>query len=325
MNAMVECRALELPKLVVAVGYGPELPVYHRARALWEFYASHFPGVDILFVRDSQDLPRGEMVFDGNDLVVGLGPLPVERENSYATTGKWSAEDNAQQIYRQIAVYDYLLRVRTEPFYLYQATVTSVVDFRGLAKVMSLMPETGCYAGMPAQLATPDEVKGLVFCCINTLLSRDVVSSLRQRYEASDERTLVPNDVWQGLLLRDLPRIPVPVFSYTKARNSPLDCEDIGWKTQRLMEMGHFHFRIKTASEQDGLPCREAVDPWIMLKIMQTILTSPAYPEATRQMLVDMATFSDADETGTIPAVMGKPIFHTHKRRVAIDESDFPA
>ena len=39
------------PGLVVTIGYGDELPVFRRARALWQFYMTHFPGIEVIFLR----------------------------------------------------------------------------------------------------------------------------------------------------------------------------------------------------------------------------------------------------------------------------------
>ena len=39
--------------LIVCLGDGPELPVYARARALWQFYASHFPNIQFLVTTHS--------------------------------------------------------------------------------------------------------------------------------------------------------------------------------------------------------------------------------------------------------------------------------
>lgn len=323
-NTLAACKALKRPDLVVCVGYGDEMPVFSRARALWEFYGSHFPGIEIVYVRDTDKLGKGETVREGRDLLIGVGSYAKNTDPDYATSGRWSMLENARQIYRQMAIYDYFLRSRSKPFYLYQSTITSVVDFRGLLTVLDQLPTTRCYAGMPGQLNKPPELAGLIFCCgTNNIFSSDLLEVMRSRYNAEEDHAYAPNDIWQALVLNDIPRIPIPFFSFTKPRAAGSNFDDVLWKTRRLIELGHYHFRIKTTSEQEGLAAREDVDPWIMLKVMESILATPAAPDALRSCLLELATFSEADENGLLPHVLPQLIF-TSPRPVALSDHDFP-
>jgi hypothetical protein len=294
------------PDLIVFFGYGDELPVFVRARALWQFFISHYPNVRAIFVRETDKLGRGEIESNGHDLLVGIGgylePGKLER-NGYAATGKWSPSENGRAIYRQMAVYDYLLRTHEHPFYLYTSTITSVVDFRGLFALMDSMPKTGCYAGMPGRLTNPPELDGLTFACgTNSLFSRDMMELLRNRYDPSHTYATLPNDIWQALVLQDIPRTLLPFFSFVKPRADISHDNNISVLTKRLLEQGHFHFRIKTTSAEAGYGAREDTDPWIMLKVMEAILDSHPPVQSNRQLIEKLAVMTNPKNGKTLSA-----------------------
>ena len=42
-SLLARIAATERSDLIVMIGYGDELPIFRNARALWQFYAAHFP------------------------------------------------------------------------------------------------------------------------------------------------------------------------------------------------------------------------------------------------------------------------------------------
>jgi hypothetical protein len=294
------------PDLIVYFTYGEELPVFVRARALWQFFISHYPNVRAIFVRETEKLERGEVQANGYDLLIGIGgnesPETLER-NGYAATGIWSANENKRCIYRQMAIYDYLLRTHDKPFYVYQATITSVVDFRGLFALIDSMPKSGCYAGMPGRLQTPVELEGLTFVCgTNSLFSSDMLKLMRNRYDPDHFYTTLPNDIWQALVLQDFQRISIPFFSFVKPRNDLAKKNNIDLLTKRLLEEGHFHFRVKTTSAEAGYASREDTDPWIMLIVMKAILESHPSTQANQQLIEKLVQSLGAANGKTLSA-----------------------
>lgn len=276
------------PKLLVYFGYGDELPVFTRARALWQFFLTHYPNVEAIFARTSTKLPRGEVRHDGYDLVVGTGDGQnlAAAETGYAASGIWSSKENRDTIYRQQAVYDYLLRQHKEPFFLFQTTVTSVIDFRGLSALLDSLPTSGCFAGSPARLNSPPELSGLTFASgANSLFSSDLLQLMRERYDPEHPHVNYPNDIWQALTLADVERRPLPFFSFTRPRSLDSRRSKVPELTHRLLAMGHYHFRVKTTSAEAGLGLREEIDPWVMAGIMDAILNSPPDPEANRSLI----------------------------------------
>ncbi len=309
---------------IVYFCYGDELPTFVRARALWAFYISHFPDVQAYFVRSTRDLPRGEVVSNGSDLLIGLGRASngLNEAAGYRDTGVWSGAENEDVIFRQVAVYDYFLRKYTKPFLLFNATITSVVDIRGLMTAMECMPTTRCYAGSPARLsaggANPPPLGGLTFVSgANTLLSSDIVALLRDRYDPDSPHVHLPNDVWQALMLQDVPRTPLPLFSFIKPRQPDTFFAPIAEMTRVLLRHGHYQFRVKTTSHEAGLGLREDIDPWLMLRIMKTILETVVHVQETRalihQILVsanpaDGVALAAYDESGFFAGPRGFPM-----------------
>lgn len=283
------------PHLVVLICYGDELPVFRRARALWEFYLQHFPQIKVYFMSHTDELPVGQVIEQGNNLIVGSAETQSSdlREQGYEDSGVWSTKQNKAQIWRQIGAHRHLLKKIEGPFFTYHSTVTSIVDFRGLVAVLEHMPHTGCFAGMPGRMTSPAELSGLGFVCgTNSLFSRDILELMSSRHLPEHESTHWPQDVWQALVLHDVPRLSLPFFSFTEPRAVGEQLEEVERITQRLLADGHFHFRIKTSSAGKGLGNREDVDPWIMLKVMETILSSPGPTKKAYSLTGDLHHFT---------------------------------
>ncbi len=301
LDSAPRAAAAARPDLVVYIGYGDELPVYARARSLWQFYRSFFPDIDIIFVRETEDVARGQVVTEGDDLLVGLGSERYRGAASYASTGTWSATENSKVIFRQMVVYDHLLRTRDKPFFLYHTTVTSVVDLRALQALLADLPATGCFAGPLSRLTAPEPLNGWTFVSgASTLLSSDVVALLRNRYDPAHQNASLPNDVWQALTLHDVERTALPTFNFIRPRAPGAQIDAVSATARAMLANGQFHFRIKTTSAEEGLGKREDIDPWIMLKIMQEIIAHEAPLERTRALCGRYARFV---EGGT-----GKPM-----------------
>jgi hypothetical protein len=305
---MARIAATERPDLIVMIGYGDELPVYRHARALWQFYAAHFPRIQILFTRWSDKLAPGEIVHNGYDLLVGVG-VP-DGAAAYAATGVWSGSENAKFVQRQVLVQDYLLRTHPRPFFFHHLTLTSVVDFRVLCQVLDQLPASGCYAGPMARLTGPGDVAGLTFTSgASTIFSRDALERMRERYDPADPYNQTPNDVWQALMLHDYQRIALPTFNFVRPRPPRGDGPAITALARAQLAAGHFHFRVRTVAPQDSDGRREDVDPWIMLRIMEAILDSEPSPAATLSLLGRYARAVDGGAGAPLPARSPVPIF----------------
>lgn len=258
------------------LSYGYELPVFSRARALWDFYLSHFANLTYFVYRATDELGHGEIVHNGHDLLIGSDARTRYGKgggDNYASSGVWSLTENISQISCQLASYQYLLRRFDKPFYVCHSTITSVVDFRALFALIDTLPGTGVFAGMPAKITTPGDYQNLsVVCGTNCLFSRDVVELILDRFDPESRHNAVPQDVNISLMLKDIDRVPLPFFSFVKPRNPAGNLNNVGDVTRKMLDMGHYHFRVKTSSEQMQMGRREDVDPWIMLEIMRAIL-----------------------------------------------------
>lgn len=309
------------PDLVVTIGYGDELPVFRHARALWQFYLCHFPGIEVIFVRWSDKLKRGEVMSDGHDLLVGVGG-DFQGAAGYNTSGVWSQSENARWIYRQMLVQDYLLRTRDAPFFLYQTTITSVVDFRGLCTALDHVAPADCFAGPLGRLTSPDHVAGLTFVSgASVLMSRDVLLRMRERYDPAHVHATLPNDVWQALLLEDVPRQALPTFNFIRPRAPRADGDFIRMLTQQLLRDGHYHFRVKTVAPEDAAGRREDIDPWIMLRVMEAILDSEHAPAATLDMIGKVRRLADGGAGLPVAPRTASPL-HTGPRDFVLTDNE---
>jgi len=297
------------PDLVVMIGYGDELPVFRHARALWQFYAAHFPNIEIVFTRWSDKLAPGEVHHNGYDLLVGIGDM-MAGATGYASSGIWSSSENNKWVYRQMLVQDYLLRTRRKPFFFYHTTLTSVVDFRVLSLVLDQLPTSGCYAGPIARLTGPAELAGLTFTSgASTILSSDALERMRERYDPAHGSSQLPNDVWQAVLLPEYPRIPLPTFNFTRPRPPRGEGPGVTRMARTMLALGHFHFRIKTVAPQDSAGRREDVDPWIMLRIMEAVLDSEPSPAATAALIARYARMVSDGSGAPLPAQYPHDLF----------------
>lgn len=309
------------PDLVVTIGYGDELPVFRHARALWQFYMCHFPGVEVLFVRWSDKLKRGEVMSDGHDLLVGIGD-GFQGGAGYSNSGVWSQSENARWIYRQVLVQDYLLRTRDQPFFLYQTTITSVVDFRGLSTVLDHIAPEACFAGPLGRLTAPDVFAGLTFVSgASVLMSRDVLVRMRERYDPQHPYATVPNDIWQAALLDDVPRQALPTFNFIKPRAARADGAYLYQTARQLVADGHYHFRVKTVAPEDAAGRREDIDPWIMLRVMEAILDSEHLPPATLAMVDKVQRLADGGAGLPVAPRRAGPL-HTGHRDFAMNDNE---
>jgi len=318
-SLLARIAATERPDLVVVIGYGDELPVFRHCRALWQFYAAHFPNIDIVFTRWSDKLGHGEVHHNGYDLLIGIGNQ-MQGAGGYASSGVWSGSENSKWIYRQMLMQDYLLRTRTKPFFCYQTTLTSVVDFRALSTVLDTLPKTGCHAGPVGRLNAPEDVAGLIFTSgSSSIFSHDALERMRERYDPNHPYSQCPNDIWQALTLHDFQRTPLPMYNFTRARAPMADAEEISAIARQKLALGHYHIRVKTVEPQNAAGRREDVDPWIMLRIMETILSVEHSPESTRALIA--AYRQDASAGMILPARSASQLY-AGQRTVSMGDED---
>jgi hypothetical protein len=171
--------------------------------------------------------------------------------------------------------------------FLYSPTITSMVCMRSLMHLLAYFPTQGVYAGYPGTLRhTPYEGVGMTHGA-NTLWSRDIVEKLVDRAISGHTNAAQPSDHWFGLLLPDVSRIALPLFSFETAKETRVeinDCFDIAYS---MLAVGHFHFRVKTSSQAntaDGYR-REEVDPSVMFRVAEAILSHTPSAET----LLDLA------------------------------------
>jgi len=309
-------------KIVLILGYGPELLVYIRARKIWDFYVSFFPDIEILFFKENPKFGPGEIYFDGLDYNVGidLSQAPNKEGPTYADTGTWSPNENWRVINRTVAIYHFLLRSRPEPFYCYHATITSVVDLRVLKKLITKLP-TQCFAGMPGLIYQPQEYSGLYIWGANAIMSNDLLKILCERYDPLHSSCLLPNDVWQHYQLPEVTRTAIPFFSFLRERDKGFINSEIESTTKKMMGLGYFHFRIKTSSINNENYDRSEIDPWIMLIIIKTILASST-PNNINLIFELIAECMKPLDANNLPMKIPENMFFKTPRVLPLDDNE---
>jgi hypothetical protein len=255
--------------------------------------------VKIVFFRDSLELPYGVIEAQGGDLQFGIGPAMsgvngktfsgIDR-SGYSASGVWSAHENNRVADRLVAGWRYLLEMDHQWDFLYCPTITSVVNFAGLMKLLAHLPTHGVYGGLPGTLRhQPYQGVGMVHGA-NTLLSRDVVEKLAERAIVGHTNAAQPSDHWLGLLLPDVPRLALPLFSFETAREGRVQVDKCYEIASAMLNLGHFHFRVKTKAEPNGEDCyrRENVDPRIMFRLVEAISDSEQNVESVLRLSGDV-------------------------------------
>jgi hypothetical protein len=90
--------------------------------------------------------------------------------------------------------------------------------------------------------------------------------------------------------------------------------------TRRMLEMGHFHFRIKTRSAESGLGPREDVDPWVMLAVMDAILQSRHDAPATLRLLDEQLAWVSPPDGVSQPSFSAESIYRGARTFLLHDE-----
>ena len=121
-----------------------------------------------------------------------------------------------------------------------------------------------------------------------------------------------------------MPRFSIPCFSFTKARRVGESLNDVEELTRRLIADGHFHFRIKSTSAEVGLAKREDIDSWVMLRIMQTILSTGGAPIKNIELIRALHKFTGGGPQG-FDAYPDADQFFTGERRFALTDIEAPA
>lgn len=313
------------PSLIVTIGYDPDVYIYRSARHFWDFYKSFFPNIHFLFVRETHTLTVSESHHDGRDLVIGTKDFASSHSGSVDRSQPDSSRmDHGRLIFRQIALYHHLLSSVPSFFLVFHCNITSVVDFRGLLHAIRAVNSGDFFAGMPYKLTGPDPLTNLTFASgAGTILSRPAIEKLVARYDASSWTTQLPNDVWQAVLLPDVPRTVLPMFSFVREVNRIPDLEATESKVRQLLQFGHFHFRVKSGSEPpvSNYP-RELVDQFLLYRIASAIIGHEFLSEKVDLLLQSLRLFCSGTLEESLPSYDPRPLLQ-FPRTFPLNDKEF--
>jgi hypothetical protein len=270
-------------KLIISIGYGNEHPAYLRAKNIWSIFREYFKGVDIVFLRSSDELCYGDYKYEDGEYIFRK---TVEGENRPLLPVTSLHDAQGFLVERQLKLFERLLVNYEKPFWLLCASITSLVDPRLLQAMLNNLECQRIFAGPPLftklnEDLSPDMKAGSVFRMISgshMLFSSDMVELVVARKNLVGHHML--NDVWTSLILRDIPRIPM-------LRSDILDVTEFVQPTRDKLRVrvdqdllnGHFAFRVKSGRwEPEGTLSHrpEDVDTLVLGEIMLHLLSKPA-------------------------------------------------
>jgi hypothetical protein len=230
--------------------------------------------------------------------------------------------DHGRLIFRQVVFYRHLLNSIPGFFLVFHCDITSVVDFRGFLHAIRNVSSGDFFAGMPYKLTGPEALANLTFTSgAGTVFSRPTVEKLVARYEPSSWTTNLPNDVWQAVLLPDVARTVLPLFSFVKGVSSVLELESTESKVRILLGHGHYHFRVKSGSEPPvpNHP-RDLIDPFLLYRIASAILSRDFVPHSVDSLLKRLRFFYSGTSEGSVPSVDPRPLLQFEGNFLVNDE-----
>jgi len=269
--------------LIVCIGYGNEHQVFPRAKNLWSHYHAYFPSTQFVAIRSSSDLMPDEFSYQSGEYVFGLS-----RTIARGQIGTPEYETTGSNIDRLLKLYEQLLIVHRDPFWLYCHTVTSCVDYGWLSTIISQMNCRQTYAGCIGLVKIPEGMgpdlpanKYLRFVSgAGILLSSDLLKLVLERAHLVHQK--MQDDLWLSLVLRDIPRTPFMRYDLTDITTFDQSArETLRRRISKARADGHFHFRVKSGrweaqGELNHDPAR--IDPLVINETMLEILSTPTDP-----------------------------------------------
>lgn len=237
------------PSICVTVGVGNELPVFESTFCFWKRYVDSLPdNLKVFFVKADNQLESGKVSLEGNVASVGVDLEALQRGGSdgYSKTGIWSSIENVACNTRNAFFFEWLLKTGNVGDITLGTTLTSFVDLAGLAEFAKSLPRSALYGGTVkcGQLQPGGRFYSFVSGA-NTYMSADVMELYLERVIEQTDLLAIPNDLLAGYLLRDIPRLGVPFFSFdaTSREQSRYVESALDW----ARKIGFFHYRFKSS------------------------------------------------------------------------------
>ncbi len=257
---------------LLLIGWDANQQMYRDCKLAWEFLLDRNPWLNVLFVDWNDSLDRGSYFFGEKSLSIGCKPLvSSDDQSSYYDTGVWSAPENERTVYRTAKTYEIALKRFPSARHLWFSTITSIVSPGWIRVLSGLLPHHGLYAGYPGTLRE-GLYKGIQMIHGATpILSRDVAQKIVERFQDGSPDNQIPNDHWQGIMLQDVPRTPLPLFVFERPRPDPTDLHEVYGITEQMLQLGFHHFRVKTKNNKNKSYDRTGVDPRILIRIAEAM------------------------------------------------------
>ncbi len=229
-----------------------------------------FSEVKFFFVQTKNDQSE-EFTVQGSDLFIKSDDSKAQKKTELTTNtavaSDWSLEQNNEQVFRQKKLYAWINKTfGSDCTFWFGTTITSLPSISTLCEIIKLLPSSNVYAGYPCLFPGKFlHFSNFVFASgSNSLLSYDLIQFLIE--DTDVDYIGLPNDVWIGVRLSNIPRTVLPRFDIED--DSKILYEDLFSekplvlnKIKKAIEAGHYHFRVKSKGN------RELVDHLILLEV----------------------------------------------------------
>jgi len=277
-----EPTKLNYKSLVIFATCGKEIPLYDRALAFWRRFQLNHPQVDIYLFQDDKNLPFGKIIKETKGFYrFGIGNFDTEFFKEHTdhvslknNDGDWYPVENQRMALRTKILFQFLLDQRKDWSFMYNPTITSVISPNAILKLTQQLDPVNIYGGLAGMMQYPPYNNVGMVHGANLLLSRDLVAKYIDRVLIPHSDTSLPSDHMYGMLFQDVPALTLPLFSFETPRSIMEEGNKVYEIARKMIEFGHFHFRVKTKARfSDNTDYkREDVDSVIMEIVNQAFI-----------------------------------------------------
>jgi len=276
-----------MTKLISATSFGPESTTYVWCRPLARFYSLASGLKDHYEMSSTSDLRPGEVHIDDDRFITGdLRRVKMDQHTWSEKRPIWAIEQCINQINMLLEFYRFLLKNYEHPFWLYGHTLTSIVHWPSILRLIETLPCAQIFAGKPLVLANHFHAQTIRIPSVGTgpymlgmsgagiLMSSDLISKILERKDFCTHH--VPSDVWLSAVLSDIPKIPLARrdLSVSEAEAESLLSIILSSNfVESEISRGNFHFRVNSLANLSNPNDRHHIDPNILSALACKLLS----------------------------------------------------
>lgn len=265
-------NSINRDEIIVLVGWDPNYKLYQECKRVWDLLSDSFPHIKVIFVCSTKD-KRGENILIDNQMYIGCRSDFVTPSETYYKTGNWSISEQEHHVFRLVETLKFTIKKFPNVKHIWTSTITSILHLDAVYEISQLLPLKHLFAGYPGILREGIYKNAPIVHGATIILSRDTAELAVTRYQEFHSNTMIPNDHWLGLILCDIPRIPLPMFTFQDIVFEGYSFDKYYHIAKSLLNIGHYKFRVKTKSDSNQ-DMRIKTDPRIMARIADAMVDS---------------------------------------------------